>query len=496
MAAKSLQFSSFTLDLERMRVRGPNGDADLRPKSFEVLRYLVEHSGRVVGKEEVIEAIWPDVTVTDESLTRCISDVRRALDDGRQQIIKTVPKRGYLFDVPVWEVPAIARVDVKAATSAPQPSSVRPSEIAEPAPGSETSAMLANYPVTGEKAIECDLPTIQCELPHTQPVRLQALAVALALIGAAAAGTYLLAGSIRPIGGAGKPPESARAAPVPRPTFRDCPVCPEMVELPAGEFMMGSPDHEPSRTQAEGPRRRVVIPKRVALGKFEVTIEQFSAFATQIGFASGNVCHIVVRFDHATDIAWSEQKASFREPGFDVTPAHPAVCISWYEAQAYAAWLGRRTGKPYRLPTEAEWEYSTRAGTTTSYSFGMNETEACAYARFADLNSRYGWRDTCRSGIVERGPLPVGALMPNPWGLFDMHGNAWEWVQDCWTPDVRELPTDGSAFIRSGGCELGVIRGGSFASWVANLRSANRLGWPVAAHDQTIGFRVALPLDP
>ena len=101
MAPRSLQFSSFTLDLDRLCLHGPAGKADLRPKSFEVLRYLVEHSGRVIGKEEVIKAVWPDVTVTDESLTRCISEVRRAIGDGSQQIIKTVPRRGYLLDVPV-----------------------------------------------------------------------------------------------------------------------------------------------------------------------------------------------------------------------------------------------------------------------------------------------------------------------------------------------------------------------------------------------------------
>src|SRR5262245_3079783 len=100
---KTVQFASFTLDLNRLSLFGPSGHADLRPKSFEVLRYLVEHAGRVVGKEEVIKAVWPDVPVTDESLTRCISEVRRAIDDGSRQIIKTVPKRGYLFDVPVSE---------------------------------------------------------------------------------------------------------------------------------------------------------------------------------------------------------------------------------------------------------------------------------------------------------------------------------------------------------------------------------------------------------
>src|ERR1700731_4067960 len=101
MTPRSLQLSSFILDLDRMRVIGPAGKAELRPKSFDVLRYLVEHSSRVIGKEELIDAVWPNVTVTDESLTRCISDVRHVLGDASQEIIKTVPKRGYLLDVEV-----------------------------------------------------------------------------------------------------------------------------------------------------------------------------------------------------------------------------------------------------------------------------------------------------------------------------------------------------------------------------------------------------------
>ena len=111
MAPRSFQFGSFTLDLDRLCVFGPGGRAALRPKSFEVLQYLIEHEGRVVGKDELTNAVWPDVTVTDESLTRCISEVRRALGDSTQQIIKTVPRRGYLVDVPIssGDVAVVAR---------------------------------------------------------------------------------------------------------------------------------------------------------------------------------------------------------------------------------------------------------------------------------------------------------------------------------------------------------------------------------------------------
>jgi formylglycine-generating enzyme required for sulfatase activity len=191
---------------------------------------------------------------------------------------------------------------------------------------------------------------------------------------------------------------------------------------------------------------------------------------------------------------WSKPNASLQNPGFEIKGSHPAVCISWYEAQSYVAWLRRRTGKLYRLPTEAEWEYAARAGTKTRYSFGNDETVLCDYARFADLASQFGWRDGCRSGLVAYGPAPVGSLKPNAWGLFDMHGNATEWVEDCWTSDPEEMPVDGSAFSRPRNCEVRVVRGGSFAAASSRLRSAFRLPSRSAKHFYLTGFRVALTL--
>ena len=190
---------------------------------------------------------------------------------------------------------------------------------------------------------------------------------------------------------------------------------------------------------------------------------------------------------------WGRAEGSFRQPGFDVAGSHPVVCVSWHEAQAYAAWLGRRTGKPYRLPSEAEWEYAARAGTTTSYSFGSDEGQLCDYARFADLGSQFPWRGGCRSDKAAYGPMQVGTLKPNAWGLFDMHGNAWEWVADCWTADARELPTDASAFMRKGACEVGVVRGGGWPAEPRKLRSAQRMPMLAASRLYHTGFRVALP---
>jgi formylglycine-generating enzyme required for sulfatase activity len=264
-----------------------------------------------------------------------------------------------------------------------------------------------------------------------------------------------------------------------------------MVELPAGEFLMGSPQDERGRVATEGPQRRVVIAKRFALGRFEVTVDQLSAFVADTGLKVGDACQTV---DRSTGNL-GPPESSFRKPCFESTGSHPTVCVNWHEAQAYVAWLGRRTGKAYRLPSEAEWEYAARAGTTTSYSFGSDEPELCQYARFADLASTFSWRGACRSAATTHGPLSVGALKPNPWGLFDMHGNVWEWVTDCWTPDMKELPTDGSAFALRGDCTVGVVRGGGWTTGFASLRSARRMPALVASRHFATGFRVALSLD-
>ena len=182
-------------------------------------------------------------------------------------------------------------------------------------------------------------------------------------------------------------------------------------------------------------------------------------------------------------------------PGFRITPGHPTVCVSWNDAVAYVAWLSRKTGRPYRLPNEAEWEYAARAGTTTAYSFGDDVTKLCDYARFADANSRFPYRSGCGSTTFEPGALPVGSLAPNPWGLYDMHGNAWEWVADCWTVDPRSLPSDGSAFKRAD-CQIRPIRGGGWGAELRRLRSAHRQKLPADQRYYHLGFRVALSLGP
>jgi formylglycine-generating enzyme required for sulfatase activity len=277
-------------------------------------------------------------------------------------------------------------------------------------------------------------------------------------------------------------------------SFRDCDLCPEMVALSAGDFMMGSPDSEAGREGQEGPPRRVVLTKPFAIGRFEITIDQFAAFVAETGFEVGEVCRAFVLGARPSE--WAPVSGSFRAPGFRVTGTHPAVCVSWHDAKAYTKWLAGKTGRPYRLPTEAEWEYAARAGTRSAFSFGNDMDQLCEFARFADGDSSFPWRSGCHSGTFEPGALRVGMLAPNPWGLSDMHGNVWEWTEDCWTSEPRLLPVDGSAYTRQEDCELRSMRGGGWGAERRRVRSAERVSQFAAARYYHIGFRVVLPLSP
>jgi formylglycine-generating enzyme required for sulfatase activity len=424
-------------------------DLELRPKTFEVLKFLAMNAGRLVAKQELYDAVWPNVIVSDDSIAQCIRELRSRLGDNDHSLIKTISRRGYLLDTPVT-------------TEAP--------------PSTEASAIgIAPTPPTGSIAGDGSISSV-----HGPRLWAAIVTVFISVVWGA---TFLLGNTASLTGLHLDNP----------PSFKDCSSCPDMIVLPTGEFMMGSPASENGHTDVEGLPRRVNMSKRIAIGKLEVTIEQISAFVAETGMNVGGSCQPIIDPSH-TVATWGEPSVSMLSPGYDVTPSHPAVCISWHEAQSYVAWLQRRTGKPYRLPTEAEWEYAARAGTTTRYSFGNDETSLCSYARFADLGSQFGWGDGCRSSVASNGTTPVGALKPNPWGIFDMHGNAWEWVEDCWTPNPQEMPIDGSAFSRPGSCETGVIRGGSFAAGSRRVRSAIRAPVRTTKHFYHIGLRVALSL--
>jgi formylglycine-generating enzyme required for sulfatase activity len=282
----------------------------------------------------------------------------------------------------------------------------------------------------------------------------------------------------------------------PKDVFKECDICPEMVVVPEGSFTMGSRSNEKGRSDNEGPQHAVKIAKPFAVGKFHVTVDQFTAFVSETGYDAGTKCNV---FEGGSKM---EEKPgrSWRNPGFAQTGAHPAVCLSWKDAKAYVAWLSRKTGKRYRLLTEAEWEYAARAGSTTKYSFGDDEKESCRYVNGADQTAKSripeakNWTIApCTDGYAYTSP--VGSLLPNAFALHDMHGNAYQWLEDCWHANFTGAPADGSART-SGDCSVRVVRGGAWWVRPSGLRSARR-DWTRADNRYAfVGFRLGRTLDP
>lgn len=239
--------------------------------------------------------------------------------------------------------------------------------------------------------------------------------------------------------------------------FKDCDECPEMVVIPAGSFNMGSPadpEQDPFSNakpvkvgeDSEKPQHRVDI-QSFAIGKYEVTQEQWYA-------VMGN------------------------NPSSNKGRTLPVENLSWDDAQLFVQKLSQKTGKKYRLPSEAEWEYAARGGSTTTYPWGNSDSELHVYAWF---------------NAIANATNPVGLKPPNQFDLYDMVGNVWEWTQDCRNPTFIGAPTDGSVWT-SGGCSLRVLRGGSWRNAPQNLRSATRDFHTTVFRDASVGFRVARAL--
>ena len=221
---------------------------------------------------------------------------------------------------------------------------------------------------------------------------------------------------------------------VPGKVLRDCEQCPEMIVVPAGSFEMGSLPNEEGRQDSEGPVRRVEIPRPFAVGKFEVTREEFEAFAEVSGRDTGTSC-----WAWRDDGFQSRSGLGWDRPGYSQTDRHPAVCVSWEDARAYVAWLSEQTRKPYRLLSEAEWEYAARAGTSGPFHFGSTITPGRANY---DGNFAYG---DGRKGLYRKKGVAVGGFAANDFGLHDVHGNVWEWTEDCWHGSYLGAPSDGTA---------------------------------------------------
>lgn len=278
--------------------------------------------------------------------------------------------------------------------------------------------------------------------------------------------------------------------------LRDCAKCPEMVAVPAGRFRMGVADDEEEAEQLADEFRHRSLPLRIVhispvlIGRFEVTVAQYREFARQTERAEGDGCFVWSGDRHALDGALSWQR-----PGFAQDDDHPVTCVSWQDAVDYTRWLSQHTGKRYRLPSEAEWEYAARSGARTYRFWGSDPDSACAYANGADRSTRAAvpgavqWpAHACDDGFPQT--APVGRFRPNAFGLHDMLGNVAEWTADCWNPDYRGGPDSGSART-DGDCAMRVVRGGAWDEGPAGLRSAYRVGSPVVIRVYARGFRVA-----
>ena len=239
----------------------------------------------------------------------------------------------------------------------------------------------------------------------------------------------------------------------PKDVFRECDqFCPEMVVVPAGSFMMGSPASEEDRFDTEGPQHRVTIARSFAVGRFAVTFDEWDACVADGG------CDY-----RPEDEGWGRGR-------------RPVINVSWDDAKLYLSWLSKKTGKAYRLLSEAEWEYVTRAGTTTPFWWGSS---------ISPNQANYG--------EYREHTVPVDSFEASPFGLYQVHGNVWEWVEDRWNRSYSGAPTDGSAWT-GGECDLRVLRGGSWNFGPGYLRAAIRVGDVAGNRIYYFGFRVARTL--
>ncbi|GGI89593.1 hypothetical protein GCM10007973_27420 [Polymorphobacter multimanifer] len=258
---------------------------------------------------------------------------------------------------------------------------------------------------------------------------------------------------------------------------------------------MGTAESDPIRDKDEGPQREVTFDAAFAVGKFELTRGEFRQFVNQTGYKPLRNCTVYT----GTKTERVESKG-WDDTNFSQTEMHPVSCISWVDAKAYVAWLAAKTGEPYRLLSEAEFEYVAKAGAKTRYFFGDDPNEGCAYGNVADATAKEAgglatWvYVTCRDGYGIT-TAPVGSFKPNAFGVYDTYGNHWEWVEDCRNDSYENAPVDGTAWV-AGDCNVRVDRGGAFYSNARTNRPSERAFFPHTLNSVNIGFRVARSLQP
>jgi formylglycine-generating enzyme required for sulfatase activity/predicted Ser/Thr protein kinase len=273
-------------------------------------------------------------------------------------------------------------------------------------------------------------------------------------------------------------------APAQGEVFRDCPTCPLMKALPAGHFQQGAADDAPDSTPFERPRHPVAIGYPLGMSVYEITVGEFKEFAAATSHRSAGCETYNGTWQASPELNWDNV-------GYTQSATHPVACVSWRDARDYAAWLSAKTGQKYRLPSESEWEYAARAGSDLSRPWSADPGTACASANVADRTAAQhfpGWKvHPCTDGYVYT--APVGSFKPNGFGLYDMLGNVFEWVADCWHEDYQGAPGDGSAWP-GGDCSQRAMRGGSWFTAPALVGTSARNRFEDTYRSNSVGFRL------
>ncbi|MDF4207108.1 formylglycine-generating enzyme family protein [Pseudomonas protegens] len=271
---------------------------------------------------------------------------------------------------------------------------------------------------------------------------------------------------------------NAHAVEPPKPgsVFKDCKNCPEMVVLPAGSFVMGTPEDEVGREPDEGPQHSVTFKNAFAMSRFHVTAAELDAYIRETGTVIKDGDDRPGRLCQAS------------KPRYEQGPRQPAVCVDYADVQAYTQWLSKKTGKHYRMVSEAEREYAARAGSTGSFPFPFDEEGQYQITKHANT---YGPKDGFSF------TAPVGSYPPNAFGMYDMHGNTYEWVADCWHPDYVGAPADGRAWMEEseGVCLDAQIRGNDWGEAPVFSRSGNRNSRKREVRGDWLSFRVVRELE-
>ena len=285
-------------------------------------------------------------------------------------------------------------------------------------------------------------------------------------------------------------------------TFRECTNCPEMVAIPAGKFTMGTSAADElqqgmpkPQTGKSSPLHTVTFAHGFAMAADPITVAEFRAFVDETGYQASDSCYT----QHVNDGHFIYENVpgySWRSPGYPQADNHPVVCVNWDDGMAYAAWLSKKTGHHYSLPNEAQYEYAARGGTTTLFFWGnVRDARACEYSNQPDLdqaralNAPSGpeYRFQCHDGYAWTSP--VGHYKPNPFGLYDMQGNIWEWTADCWNNNYQGAPADGSTWT-SGDCDAHPSRGGSYGNAAFSAYVGVRVPRDADYVGHSWGFRV------